>query len=90
MSYFGKNIKKIRMAKQMNQSDFAALFGLKRTALGSYEEERAEPSLDLIIQIADKFKLSLDVLVRREITINDIFHFNTELHTLTDKTTQYL
>jgi DNA-binding XRE family transcriptional regulator len=80
MSFFAKNIKKIRIAKRMNQSEFAALFGLKRTALGSYEEGRAEPKLDVIIQIADYFNLSLDILVRQEITVNDIFHFKSDMH----------
>jgi len=64
----------------MNQSEFAALFGLKRTALGSYEEGRAEPKLDVIIEIADYFNLSLDMLVRQEITVNDILHFKADMH----------
>ena len=37
MSFFGKNIKKIRIAKKLSQTAFAELFGLKRTALGAYE-----------------------------------------------------
>lgn len=75
MSCFGKNIRKIRIAKKMTQTEFAELFDLKRTALGSYEEGRAEAKIDTIIKIADYFKLSLDQLLRKELTINDIFHF---------------
>lgn len=59
----------------MTQTEFAKLFELKRTALGSYEEGRAEAKLDTIIKIADHFKLSLDQLLRKELTINEIFHF---------------
>ena len=59
----------------MTQTEFADLFELKRTALGSYEEGRAEAKIDTVIIIADYFKLSLDQLLRKELTINDIFHF---------------
>ena len=79
MSCFGKNIKKLRIAKKMTQTEFAELFELKRTAVGSYEEGRAEAKIDTIIKIADHFKLSLDQLLRKELTINEIFHFNDEL-----------
>ena len=78
MSFFGKNIRKIRIAKKMTQSEFAKLFELKRTTVGAYEEGRAEAKIDTIIKIADYFKLSLDQLLRKEITINDIFHFKND------------
>ena len=79
MSYFGKNIRKIRIAKKMTQTEFAELFDLKRTALGSYEEERAEAKIDTIIKIADHFKLTLDQLLKKELTVNEIFHFRDDL-----------
>lgn len=79
MSCFGKNIRKLRIAKKMTQTEFAELFNLKRTAVGSYEEGRAEAKIDTIIKIADHFKLSLDQLLKKELTINEIFHFNDEL-----------
>ena len=75
MSCFGKNIRKLRIAKKMTQTEFAELFNLKRTAVGSYDEAK----VDTIIKIADHFKLSLDQLLRKELTINEIFHFNDEL-----------
>lgn len=78
MSFFGKNIRKIRVAKKMTQTEFAELFELKRTALGSYEEGRAEAKVDTVIKVADYFKLSLDQLLRKELTINEIFHFNND------------
>lgn len=59
----------------MTQARFAELFDLKRTALGAYEEGRAEAKLNTLIKIADYFNISLDQLVRKEITVNEIFHF---------------
>ncbi|MCD6556870.1 MAG: helix-turn-helix transcriptional regulator [Bacteroidales bacterium] len=79
MSYIGKNIRKIRMSKKMTQTEFAELFDLKRTAVGSYEEGRAEPKIDTLIKIADYFKLSLDSLLRKELSINEIFRFREDL-----------
>jgi len=79
MSYIGKNIRKIRMSKKMTQTEFADLFDLKRTAVGSYEEGRAEPKIETLIKISDYFKLSLDQLLRKELSINEIFHFRDDL-----------
>ncbi len=79
MSYIGKNIRKIRMSKKLTQTEFAELFDLKRTAVGSYEEGRAEPKIDTLIKIADYFNLTLDQLLRKELTINEIFHFKSNL-----------
>jgi len=74
MSYFGKNIKKIRVAKNISQTAFADLFKLTRASIGAYEEGRAEARIDNIIEIADYFQLSLDQLLKNELTINDIYH----------------
>ncbi len=74
MSYFGRNIRKIRNAKKISQSVFADLFNLKRGSIGAYEEGRAEAKIDTIIEIADYFQLSLDQLLRKELTINEIYH----------------
>ena len=75
MTEIGFNIKKIRAVKKLNQSQFAELFGVKRANIGSYEEQRAEPKLDLIIAISDYFKISVDSLVRKKLSVNEILHF---------------
>ncbi len=79
MSYIGKNIRKIRISKKLTQTEFAELFDLKRTAVGSYEEGRAEPKIETLIKIADYYKLSLDQLLRKELTVNEIFKFRDDL-----------
>ncbi|MCF6183796.1 MAG: helix-turn-helix domain-containing protein [Bacteroidales bacterium] len=79
MSYIGKNIRKIRISKKLTQTEFAELFDLKRTAVGSYEEGRAEPKIETLIKIADYYKLSLDQLLRKELTVNEIFKFREDL-----------
>ncbi len=90
-SILAKNIKKLRLFKSMNQTEFAELFDINRSNIGSYEESRAEPKLEVLIKIADVFKLTLDQLVRKELTVNEIAGFKlpkeekTELKKLSSK-----
>lgn len=76
MSYVGKNIKKIRSVKNLNQSQFADLFELKRASIGAYEEGRAEPKIATLIEIAKHFGISTDDLLNKELSVNDLYHFD--------------
>lgn len=76
MSFIGKNIKKIRVVKKLSQADFAKLFNLARPSIGAYEEGRSEPKIDTIIEIAKKYRLSIDLLLTKELTINELFNFD--------------
>lgn len=76
--FISKNIKKLRLFKNMSQEEFATLFEIKRGALGSYEEGRAEPKLEFLIRVATYFKLSIDDLVLTELTVNKIANFNVD------------
>jgi transcriptional regulator with XRE-family HTH domain len=76
MSSIGKNIKKIRGVKSLNQSDFADLFKLKRASIGAYEEGRAEPKLSTILEIANYFGISIDDLLKKDLSVNDLYHFD--------------
>jgi transcriptional regulator with XRE-family HTH domain len=76
MSFIGKNIRKIRTVKKLSQATFAELFGLARPSVGAYEEGRSEPKIDTLIQIAQHFGLSLDLLLTKELTINELYHFD--------------
>lgn len=76
MSLIGKNIRKIRMVKKMSQNDFAQIFNVVRTSIGAYEEGRAEPKIDTVIQIAKYFGISVDALLTKEITVNELLKFN--------------
>lgn len=75
MSFFGKNIKKIRTVKSLSQQSFAEMFDLKRGTLGAYEEGRSEPKIDTIIKIAKHFSISVDELLMKELTVNRLLRF---------------
>tara|TARA_B100000809_G_C15115828_1_gene522388 strand:- start:863 stop:1606 length:744 start_codon:yes stop_codon:yes gene_type:complete len=76
MSFFGKNVKKIRGVKRLSQQAFADIFLLKRATLGAYEEGRSEPKIDTIIKVANYFSISIDVMLTKEITVNQLLSFN--------------
>jgi len=76
MSKIGKNIRKIRTVKKLSQAAFAEIFNLARPSVGAYEEGRAEPRIDTLIQIANYFGLSVDALLRKDLTINELVRFD--------------
>jgi transcriptional regulator with XRE-family HTH domain len=76
MSHIGTNIRKIRGVKNLNQSAFAELFNLKRPSVGAYEEGRAEPKISTIIDIAKHFGISIDDLLTKELSVNDLYRFD--------------
>jgi transcriptional regulator with XRE-family HTH domain len=67
MSIAGQNLKYLRKLRGWTQEEFAAKLGIKRSLLGAYEEERAEPRLEVLETISDMFKLTLDELLRKEL-----------------------
>ena len=76
MSNIGKNIRKIRTVKKLSQAAFAELFGLARPSVGAYEEGRSEPKMETLIQIAQHFGLSVDLLLTKELTVNELYNFD--------------
>jgi transcriptional regulator with XRE-family HTH domain len=68
MSVAGQNLKYLRKLRGWTQEEFAVKLGIKRSLLGAYEEERAEPRLEVLETISDMFKLTLDELLRKDLS----------------------
>jgi transcriptional regulator with XRE-family HTH domain len=68
MSYAGKNLRYLRKQKGWTQEEFANKLGVKRSLIGAYEEERAEPKLEVLETLSLLFKLSLDELLLKDLT----------------------
>jgi transcriptional regulator with XRE-family HTH domain len=68
MSIAGQNLKYLRKLRGWTQEEFANKLRIKRSLLGAYEEERADPRLDVLEIIADMFKLTLDELLLKELS----------------------
>ena len=70
MSQAGQNLKYLRKLRGWTQEEFASKVGIKRSLVGAYEEERADPRLDVLEIVADIFKLSLDELLLKDLSNN--------------------
>jgi transcriptional regulator with XRE-family HTH domain len=70
MSVANKNLKYLRKLRGWTQEEFAQKLRIKRSLLGAYEEERADARLDVLEVVADMFKLSLDDLLRKDLSEN--------------------
>src|SRR6201985_3306493 len=67
MSNIPSNIKFLRKKKGLTQQQFADELGIKRSLVGAYEEERADPKYDLLKKIALFFDVSIDDFINDEI-----------------------
>ncbi len=70
MSNISYNLKSLRKKKGLTQQQLADKLEIKRSLIGAYEEDRAEPKYDLLKRIADLFELSMDELVNDKINEN--------------------
>ena len=68
MSIAGKNLRYLRKLRGLTQEEFAIKLGIKRSLLGAYEEERAEPRLEVLEIAGDIFKLSMDELLLKDLS----------------------
>jgi transcriptional regulator with XRE-family HTH domain len=69
MSTAGLNLKYLRKLRGWTQEEFAHKLNIKRSLVGAYEEERADPRLDVLEIVADIFKLSLDELLLKDLSV---------------------
>jgi len=79
MSFFGKNIRKLRQLKSYSQQSMADVIGINRGALSAYEEGRSEPKINTIIETANYFSIPIDQLLTKELTVNELLNFNSRL-----------
>lgn len=71
--------------KGLSQQAFADLFGLTRGNISSYEESRAEPKAEIMIRIANFFSIPLPDLIEKDLSVNELLHYNTSFVIETEK-----
>ena len=67
MSKIPGNIKFLRKKKGITQQELADQLGIKRSLIGAYEEERADPKYELLKKIAIFFDISIDDFINETI-----------------------
>ena len=68
MTKAGQNLKYLRKLRGWTQEEFAQKLNVKRSLIGAYEEERAEPRMEVLEFVANMFKLSLDELLLSDLS----------------------
>jgi transcriptional regulator with XRE-family HTH domain len=66
---FSKNIKLLRNKHNKTQEEVAFALNIKRSTLSGYENEIAQPGVDVMIAFSDYYKISLDTLLRVDLTL---------------------
>lgn len=61
-----ENIKRMRMARGMNQVEFAKLVGVTKQCVSNWENDNVIPSIEMLVKIADVFNVRTDLLLGRD------------------------
>ena len=62
--YFHSNIKFLRKRKKKTQDELAALLDMKRSTLSGYENEVAEPGIEVLLVFSKYFNIAVDTLLK--------------------------
>ena len=66
METFGTRLRKLRTREGLTQKQLGEKFGISESAVGMYERDQREPSLDLVRKFADYFQVSMDYIMGRD------------------------
>ncbi len=67
MNYLPFNIRHLRTLRGLTQEQFAQHLNVSRSRISSYEENRAIPPIDFLIEIGNFFEISLDILIKYDL-----------------------
>jgi transcriptional regulator with XRE-family HTH domain len=72
-SIFGERIKTLRLSLGKSQKEFAEYIGIPQPSMSAYENGKNNPTIEVLINIADKCNISIDWLCGRqsEIALSD-------------------
>lgn len=63
MSDFAKNLRALRKERGLSQTELANVLGYGYTAISNYEKGRNEPTVGVLIALAEYFEVSVDELL---------------------------
>ncbi len=66
--HFHSNIRLLRRRKNKTQDDLATLLNMKRSTLSGYENQVAEPGINVLMQFARYFNMAVDTLIRVDLS----------------------
>ena len=63
MTDIHKNLKQLRLLRNLTQEEVAQKIGLTRQAISSYESGRTQPGIDLLMKFAEIYEVPLDEIL---------------------------
>jgi len=66
---FNKRLRSTRMMRQMTQQALADAVGLALRSYQCYEQGKREPSLDMLVKLADVLEVPTDYLLCRDLSL---------------------
>jgi len=68
MNYLANNIKHLRTLKGFTQEKFASTLNVSRSRISSYEEDRATPPIDFLIDLSEHFNIPIDAFIKHDLS----------------------
>ena len=65
MFTLNENIKRYRVARGWNQVEFAKFIGVTKQCVSNWENDNVVPSIEMLVKMAELFKVSTDELLGR-------------------------
>ncbi len=75
MNFISKNIKHLRSLKKWSQEQLADELDITRARIGSYEETRCDPPIDVLIKLSNLFHIAIDALIKCDLRTFDFDSF---------------
>jgi len=69
MKHLAKNLIHLRTQKKYSQAFLAEELEITRSRISSYEDGRSLPSLDFLIKISEYYNITVDILLKIDLTI---------------------
>jgi len=69
MKRIAKNLQYLRKQRGLSQEAMADELCISRSRIGSYEENRSEPSIETLIHFSNYFGLPIDVMVKNDLSL---------------------
>ena len=83
IKYIGKNIAKLRVARELTQGELGAKIGLTPSAISNIENATSYPSINTVILFANYFGVTVDYLLTDEASKElDELYFKSKLLTI--------
>jgi len=73
--YFHSNLKVLRKRKGLTQEELASHLKIKRPTLNNYENQVSQPTLDIQLSVSDFFSISVDTLLKIDLSTYTEFQF---------------